>query len=85
MPMAVLNPQSNYLSHILLNDCFILMEQGVVSDISAAMQLPIDFMKLYKNSPEWDKQAKRINDKRQLAIESLNRMATLISIISKRL
>ncbi|MDO4440561.1 MAG: hypothetical protein Q4B81_00075 [Moraxella sp.] len=69
----------------MLNDCFVMMEQGVVQDIHGAMMLPLDFIKMYRQSPEWDKQAKRINEKRQLHIESLNRMAMLINIISKRL
>lgn len=83
--MSVSQSQPNALAHILLNDCFVLMEQQVVSGISEAFGLPLDFVKLYRQSPQWDKQVKRINDKRQLMIECLNRIGTLITLISKRL
>lgn len=83
--MSVSDPQQNALVNILLNDCFVLIEQGVIQGVNEAMNLPLDFIHFYRQSPEWDKQAKRINDKRQLHIEGLNRLAMLITLISKRL
>ena len=83
--MSASDPQPNALVNILLNDCFVLIEQGVVTGIDEAMRLPLDFVYFYQKSPEWDKQSKRVSDKRQLYIEMLNRLGTLIGIVSKRL
>lgn len=83
--MSVLDPLPNALVNTLLHDSFVLIEQGVATGINDAMRLPLDFVRLYRQSPEWDKQVARMNDKRQLWIEGLNRLSTLITLISKRL